>query len=92
LSAGKPDPEIYQLVARELAVPAIECLVIEDSPAGVRAAQAAGMKVIAVATPFTRDRLHRAALLPPEHVVDDPILLPAVVAQIVAQHAREAKT
>jgi beta-phosphoglucomutase len=89
---GKPDPEIYQLVARELAVPAIECLVIEDSPAGVRAAQAAGMKVIAVTTPFTRDCLHRAALLPPEHVVDDPVLLPAIVAQIVTQHAREAKT
>jgi hypothetical protein len=48
--------------------------------------------VIAVATPFTRDRLHRTALLPPEHVVDDPVLLPGIVAQIVAQHAREAKT
>jgi len=89
---AKPDPEIYQLVARELAVPAIECLVIEDSPAGVKAAQAAGMKVIAVATPFTRDRLHQAALLPLEHVVDDPVLLPEVVQQIVTQHAREAKT
>jgi beta-phosphoglucomutase len=92
VECGKPDPEIYQLVARELAVPAIECLVIEDSPAGVRAAQAAGMMVIAVATPFTRDRLHRAALLPPEHVVGDPVLLPEIVAQIVTQHAREAKT
>jgi hypothetical protein len=49
------------------------------------------MKVIAVATPFTRDRLHQTALLPLEDVVDDPVLLPAIVAQIVTQHAREAK-
>jgi hypothetical protein len=50
------------------------------------------MKVIAVSTPFTRDSLHRTALLPPEHVVDDPILLPAIVAQIASQHTREVKT
>jgi HAD superfamily hydrolase (TIGR01549 family) len=83
---GKPDPEIYQLVARELAVPAAECLVIEDSPAGVRAAQAAGMTVVAVATPFTRARLHQAALLSPEYVVDDPASLPGVVERIVREY------
>jgi beta-phosphoglucomutase-like phosphatase (HAD superfamily) len=32
---GKPDPEIYQLVGRELNVPLAECLVVEDSPSGV---------------------------------------------------------
>src|SRR5438876_1926611 len=30
---GKPDPEIYLLVARELGVPPTDCLVLEDSPA-----------------------------------------------------------
>jgi beta-phosphoglucomutase len=40
---GKPDPEIYLLVSKELDVPPEECLVIEDSPTGVRAALAAGM-------------------------------------------------
>lgn len=36
---GKPDPEIYLLVADELGVPPEECLVVEDSPAGVRGHQ-----------------------------------------------------
>lgn len=48
VSAGKPDPEIFRLAARRLdAVPA-ECAAIEDSANGVRAAKAAGMRVIAV--------------------------------------------
>ena len=51
---GKLDPEIYLLVAREPGVSPADCLVIEDSPAGVKAALAAGMSVAAVSTPFTR--------------------------------------
>jgi beta-phosphoglucomutase len=47
---GKPDPEIDLLVARELGVGPEDCLVIEDSPAGVAAALAAGMDVIAFTT------------------------------------------
>ena len=37
----KPDPEIYLLAARKLEVPPEECLVLEDSPNGVRAGVAA---------------------------------------------------
>jgi beta-phosphoglucomutase len=84
---GKPDPEIYRLVARELGVAAGECLVIEDSPSGVKAALAAGMHVVAVSTPFTRVGLHRAALLPAGHIVDDPSSLAQVVEQVVSQQA-----
>ena len=40
---GKPNPEIYQLVARAPMVPLDDCLVIEDSPSGVEAALAAGI-------------------------------------------------
>jgi sugar-phosphatase len=50
VSAGKPDPEGYLRAAGALGVPAGDCLVVEDAPAGVRAAVAAGMRVIAVAT------------------------------------------
>ncbi|HZC71615.1 MAG TPA: HAD-IA family hydrolase [Jatrophihabitans sp.] len=49
---GKPDPECYLLAARKLDVAASECLVIEDAPAGVIAAKAAGATVVAVTHTF----------------------------------------
>ncbi len=45
---GKPNPEPFLLAAKLLGVPPQECLVIEDSPSGVTAAKAAGMKVIGI--------------------------------------------
>jgi beta-phosphoglucomutase len=45
---GKPDPEPYLLAARQLGVAPEACLAIEDSPAGVASARAAGMKVAGV--------------------------------------------
>lgn len=83
VTQGKPHPEIYTLTAQELGVPPAGCLVVEDSPAGVQAALAAGMNVVAVATPFTRRRLHEASLLPDAFIVDDPARLTAVVARIL---------
>jgi HAD superfamily hydrolase (TIGR01509 family) len=44
----KPAPEIYLKVAEQLAISPAECLVLEDSEPGVRAALAAGMTVIQV--------------------------------------------
>jgi len=46
---GKPHPEPYLEAARRLGVPAAECVAIEDSPAGVTSAAAAGAAVLAVA-------------------------------------------
>ena len=45
---GKPDPGCFLLAARRLGVEPGECLVFEDSTAGVRAAKAAGMCCIAL--------------------------------------------
>ncbi len=45
---GKPNPDIFAVAARRLGVPAEQCLVVEDSLAGVTAARAAGMRVCAV--------------------------------------------
>ncbi len=81
----KPDPEIYLLAARLIEAQPEDCLVIEDSPAGVQAAVAAGMNCIAVATPLTRERLHSQNLLAPEWIVDDPATLPTVVERLMAQ-------
>lgn len=86
---GKPDPEIYLLVARELEVSPSQCLVIEDSPSGVRAALAAGMWCIVVTTPFTRMRIHAEGLLQKRWVVDDPAMLMGVVQEMFAESSDE---
>lgn len=44
----KPAPDIYLRAAALLEVEAPRCLVIEDSPTGVAAARAAGMRVVAI--------------------------------------------
>lgn len=84
VNQGKPDPEIYSLVASELGAHVDQCLVIEDSPAGVQAALAAGMWCIAVTTPFTRAAIHEQELLNERWVVDDPEQLLAVVQDLLA--------
>ena len=89
---GKPDPEIYQLVSRELAIPPSECLVIEDSPSGVKAAVAAAMWCIAVTTPFTRRGIHALRLLDERWIVDDPATLTAVVQQMLAERKQDPKS
>ena len=47
---GKPAPDLFLAAARALGVDPGECLVVEDAPAGVRAARAAGAGVLAVLT------------------------------------------
>lgn len=44
---GKPAPDVFLLAAEQLGVPAAKCVVVEDSANGIRAALAAGMRVIA---------------------------------------------
>jgi HAD superfamily hydrolase (TIGR01509 family) len=48
VSRSKPAPDIFLEAAARLAVSAADCVVLEDSLAGVRAGRAAGMRVIAV--------------------------------------------
>jgi HAD superfamily hydrolase (TIGR01509 family) len=48
VAATKPDPAPYLTAARLLGVPAAACVAVEDSPAGVASARAAGMPVVAV--------------------------------------------
>lgn len=43
---GKPEPDIFLLAAERLGVAPAACVAIEDSPAGVRSASAAGMFVV----------------------------------------------
>jgi sugar-phosphatase len=57
---GKPHPEPYWKGAEGLGFPAQECMVIEDAPAGVQAARAAGMKVIGMASTYAASKLAEA--------------------------------
>jgi HAD superfamily hydrolase (TIGR01509 family) len=45
---GKPAPDVYLEAARRLAVPPARCAAVEDSTSGLLAADAAGMRVVAI--------------------------------------------
>lgn len=47
---GKPAPDIYLAAAQKLGLAPADCMVLEDSPAGLQAARAAGCMVTALAT------------------------------------------
>lgn len=64
----KPDPEIFLTAAAKLGLKPEECLVFEDAIAGVMAAKAAGMKVIALTSTHTREQLSAHS---PERIVED---------------------
>lgn len=57
---GKPHPEPYLRGARLLGVSPEKCVVIEDAPAGIQAAAAAGMRVIALASTYVAHELEAA--------------------------------
>ena len=70
---GKPDPAIYLMTRKRLndlhpsddGIAGSECLVVEDSVAGIRSAKAAGMRVMALATTYPLDKLREADLAVP---------------------------
>jgi beta-phosphoglucomutase len=59
---SKPDPEIYLKAASKLSLDAKDCIVLEDSLAGVKAGQAAGSKVIGLTTTHTAKELSHCNL------------------------------
>src|SRR5713226_7467113 len=65
---GKPNPEPYLRGAQMLGVPAGECIVIEDAPAGIRAGKAAGARVLALRTTASDAELQQAGA---DWILDD---------------------
>ena len=63
---GKPSPEIYLLAAQRLAVDPVACLALEDSQAGLLAAERAGMVAVLIpdlVEPLAAPRRHAGSLL-----------------------------
>jgi beta-phosphoglucomutase len=70
VARGKPAPDVFIEAARRLGVAPADCLVFEDAPMGIEAAQAAGMRVVALTTSFQAAHFDRLQP-PPTHVCCD---------------------
>ncbi|MGV8883064.1 MAG: HAD-IA family hydrolase [Rhodoglobus sp.] len=103
----KPNPDIYLLAVSELGVSAEECVVIEDSEVGLRAATSAGLRTVVTVSGFTRAEHFSGASLvlsslgepeAPTTVLEDPLSLSPVpfvdvaVLTAVLTHARPPRT
>ena len=80
---GKPAPDLFLHAASQMGVAPADCVVIEDSPAGVEAAKRAGMRVFAFAGGGHAGKaaLHTMlAALEPDAVFDDMARLPELLA------------
>ena len=53
---GKPAPDVFLLAAKRLGVDAKDCLILEDSKAGIKAGKASGARVFMVPDMFTVDK------------------------------------
>ncbi len=76
---GKPHPEVFLKAAGKLALAPENCLVVEDAPAGIEAARAAGMAVIAITGTAEVEALAGADL-----IVDSLTeITPAIVKELI---------
>lgn len=85
ITRGKPDPEIYLLAAGRLGLSPQEIVVLEDSAAGVGAAVAAGMAVVAVPTRITKKSVLEAGVPESRWIVDSPHDLERVFRERVSE-------
>ena len=85
VSKGKPDPEIYLLVAKKLGINPKECIVIEDSVNGVKAGLSAGMNVVAIATPFTKSSILSSRIISSKWIVKEPKTIGKVLQRRISE-------
>jgi len=68
VSHGKPHPEVYLTTLELLGMAAENCIVFEDSKAGIQSAQNAGIKVVGIASGHSKEELLEEGV---SMVVDD---------------------
>lgn len=68
--AGKPAPDVYLMVAKEMEVHPSRCLVFEDVPMGILAGKNAGMRVCAVEDEFSRPQIQKKRELADYYIQD----------------------
>jgi HAD superfamily hydrolase (TIGR01509 family) len=90
VTKGKPDPQIYLLAAEKLEIPPQECLVLEDSVNGIKSGLAAGMSVVAIATPFTKASIFSSKIIEKAWIVQEPENVAKVVQRRIQEHSRIA--
>ena len=73
VAAKKPAPDIYELVVKQLDLPAENCLAIEDSANGHQSAQAAGIVTLITPGDYCTDHDFAGALLVLDHLGDPGI-------------------
>jgi sugar-phosphatase len=73
VAIGKPQPDCYLLAAKELGVAASDCLIFEDAPAGILAAERAGADVMVI------QATHTAPLAGPHPGIDSYAAISVVV-------------
>jgi len=81
VTRGKPDPQVFLLGAERLGVPPRRCVVIEDAPAGVRAAAAAGTVPVALLGTAPAETLAEAGAVRVVRTLDE--LSPELLARLI---------
>lgn len=85
---GKPAPDVFLIGAERIGVSPAACAVIEDAPVGIRAAVAAGMVAIGVATTHPEADLREAGA---DYVFPEPAAIdPAWLVDLLRERAADA--
>ena len=87
---GKPHPDVFLFAADQMNASPKASIVVEDSPAGITAAKAAGMRVIAfcgASHSKPANLRHRLSKLQPDLLIDDMVQLKPSIDQLLADAA-----
>lgn len=75
VSQGKPAPDLFLHAASKMGVAPEECVVVEDSPAGVEGAIAAGMQVLGFVDLTSEEELRAAGAITFDNMLELPLLI-----------------